>query len=81
MSELFTTSDLVAKLKAEMSKLEQSVLKTPPATWEAFNRTVGHYAGLETAANLLIESERSLRRKDGDDGDDGRGDQKSRSRF
>jgi hypothetical protein len=81
MSELFTTADLVAKLRAEQSKLTESVLKTPPATWDAFQRMVGEYKGLETAANLLVESERSLRRKDGDDGDDGRGDKKPRSRF
>lgn len=60
--------------------MSADVFKTPPATWEAFNRMVGTYAGLETAANLLVESERSLRRKDGDD-DDGRGNQKPVRRF
>ena len=81
MSELFTTEDLVARIKAEQFKLCESVLKTPPATFEAFNRIVGEYRGLESAANILIESERSLRRKDGDDGDDGRGDPKPVRRF
>lgn len=79
MHKLFTTSDYVARIRDEQSKLEKSVLKTPPATWDQFLKLVGKYAGLEEAANAIIELSRSAEQEEADD-DDRWSNQKPRSR-
>lgn len=48
-----TVSDLIAGIKASQSELALSLAQGNASTWEAYQRMVGQYRGLEEALAIL----------------------------
>jgi hypothetical protein len=48
-----TLSDLISALKMRQSEIAISQANGMPANWEAYQRLVGHYQGLQEALDIL----------------------------
>lgn len=48
-----TVSDLIASIKASQSEIALSLAQGNASTWEAYQRMVGQYRGLEEALAIL----------------------------
>lgn len=48
-----TVSDLIAGIKASQSEIALSLAQGNASTWEAYQRMVGQYRGLEEALAIL----------------------------
>ena len=48
-----TVSDLIAGIKASQSEIALSLAQGNASTWEAYQRMVGQYRGLEDALAIL----------------------------
>ena len=48
-----TLSDLIAGIKASQSEIALSLAQGNASTWEAYQRMVGQYRGLEEALAIL----------------------------
>ncbi len=46
-------SDLIGALQARQAEIKLSLAEGNPATWEAYQRVVGHHQGLQEALEIL----------------------------
>jgi len=46
-------SDIIGAIKARQTEIKSSLAAGNPATWEAYQRVVGHHQGLEEALEII----------------------------
>jgi len=60
---LKTLNDLISSLKREQAEIMLTMAQGKPASWDAYQRLVGEYSGLQGALDIL----NNLLKEDNDD--------------